>query len=184
MKTLAITTIFTICMVGVAQASITFDFEGVPFPAGPASIEAYMESIYNSDITVDNARVGDGIFAGPLGPDNYIQDAGFGEHWFSISFNEVPIISASFDWAVQLDSFYAEADGVEIFSAGWDLWDYGNSGTINFASPVTTLMFSNSGLGEIEVDNLTVKPIPVPGAILLGGIGVGIVGWLRRRRSL
>ena len=47
---------------------------------------------------------------------------------------------------------------------------YGNGGACNWDT--------------VGIDNLQWEQIPAPGAILLGSLGVGIVGWLRRRRTL
>lgn len=57
-------------------------------------------------------------------------------------------------------------------------------GVIDFAG-ISSISFNAAGaLDGLAFDAASYNVIPAPGAILLGSIGVGLVGWLRRRRTL
>jgi hypothetical protein len=178
---LAVIAVVVSTFTGSATA-VLFDFDELPWAGGPAVIENYMEEVYGSDITVTHGIVGNGILNGPLGPDHYIQAGpSWGTHWLSFGFNEVPITAVSFDWATEIDAFHAFADHTLFFSRQCGAWSSGNSGTIYFQSPVTTLKFTDSCLGEIEVDNLIVTPVPEPATVFLLGLG-GLALLYKRRK--
>lgn len=70
---------------------------------------------------------------------------------------------------------------------------YGEDYTIWFGGTNSegagALVFDNFTNGFVSdsagfESTLSVTAVPVPGAVLLGGIGVGFVGWMRRRKTL
>ncbi len=106
----------------------------------------------------------------------------------------------SFDFAVQSVTFIYGGNAGDILVEARDAFDMvvdsfyqASTGNGQPAGPVTlsgsgirSLYWEDtvSGMNFAPLDNIGLSVIPAPGAILLGSIGVGIVSWLRRRRTL
>jgi hypothetical protein len=61
---------------------------------------------------------------------------------------------------------------------------FGVTSTVPFNSVLVANGTQAYGVETYEMDNMVTSTIPAPGAILLGSIGLGVVNWLRRRKTL
>jgi hypothetical protein len=139
---------------------------------------------------------------------NYVRTAGTSGD-SEIYFVDVPIYSIQFDLAVfddgaggvfdfdlfAYDATFDAGGGREdpsaaalVFQTSWS--DSGpfdmNSGVITFASPVSLIVWSDSGARDVGIDNLivsTTKPVPEPTAAPLFAVGSLIVGGALRKKA-
>jgi hypothetical protein len=96
-------------------------------------------------------------------------------------------------WLADIDSMDVSLGGLftgVLALPGSAPWGSYVSPVITVGAPtVASISFAATGtdnvgllLDNVELNSIDV--IPAPGAILLGSIGAGLVGWLRRRRAL
>lgn len=201
---------FTVFTSVPAQAEWTlFDFNdvlGINGTDSDTAISRYMTGVMGSTVIADDVEVRDNwdsdnpIWAGKAGADDFLRcDSATGD--LELIFSD-PISRVTGDGY----AFYTQ-NGYDYHIRGYDA-SYGGdhenplssslvteysiytgSGhdapfDVVFDRPVSLLVLSNGGREWIGVDNLSVQTTPVPGAGLLAVIGMGVTGWLKRRKTL
>jgi hypothetical protein len=75
-------------------------------------------------------------------------------------------------------------DGSADSTNSWYYGDLDDDIVAGDAGTMVYVTFDHNADGVVSFDNIRIYAVPAPGAILLGGLGAGLVGWLRRRKTL
>jgi len=186
---------------------------GSPGATGTANqfISSYMTGVYGSSVTATGGAAwtnGDkgADWAGKTDTDKWLRTYGAVDYsetpgYMQISFDAVPIISGSFE-AYVFEATQGADFTVSLYGAGYgdrynpDAAALIATGTVDNGvgslpvsfgpapEAISLIVVSNEGWHDVAIDNFQVTAIPAPGALLLGGLGASLVGYLRRRKTL
>ncbi len=166
----------------VSKAGIIVEFSEVDLPSptlldGTTHFDAYGLAFEDTTFWgIDSRFVGAGI------DDRGITTTGGQDNAMTVVFIQ-PVTSFTVDYVtISENTIYGTAydlGGNPI--AGFSSSGYGQWSVF---TGLTKKITFHDGTGYIGIGRIEFEAIPAPGAILLGSIGVGLVGWLRRRRAL
>jgi hypothetical protein len=186
---------------------------GSPGAGGTADqyISSYMTGVYGSSVTATGgaAWTNDSAgadWAGKTGTDQWLRTygaVGYSETpgYMQISFDDRPLASGSFaayvfeatEGADLTISLYGSGYGDRYAPDATALIATGSTDAgvgeifVSFSGlpqAVSLMVISNEGYHDVAIDDFTAQAVPAPGAILLGSLGTGLVGYLRRRKTL
>lgn len=161
---------------GLSYMGITFGFK----VAGSPSTDAIYNGIGPGTLTYLQDPSMEGTTAGILTLDfaNPTDQLEFGVALNSYDASALGYAVRLYDPSYQLIGVYSGSTSPLIL---WSEGQFTYSGTLVRRAVIG---FNEQVASRFALDNLTINPIPAPGAMLLGSFGLGLVNWLRRRRTL
>ena len=195
-KFLAVCVLATLMSAGAAEAAVTLTFDELPYQ----SVDGLSYKGITFGFSMDGSPSTDAHY-NAIGPGllTYVQDAsleGNAQGVLTLDFAS-PTNMLEFGLALDTRRPLADAFTVELFDMTMTslgtitestdpliLWSEGQFSYTGAAISRAVISFNDQYARRFAIDNLTANTIPAPGAILLGSLGAGCVGWLRRRKTL
>ena len=193
-KLIMICVVVSLMSAGVSNASITLDFTELPFQ--PVDGLSYMGVTFG--FSVGGSPSTDARYhAGGPGSVIFVQDPSLEGTTAGILTLDFATPTSMLEFGVALNTYDAVTQGfvVRLYDTSLiGVYQVNTSPLVSFSEGQFTysgprrvthaaIGFNDQVVSRFALDNLTYT-VPAPGAILLGGIGVSLVGWLRRRRAL
>jgi hypothetical protein len=195
-KILTICILFVLMSVGTANAAFTLTFDELP--TQPVDGLSYNGVTFG--FKVDWIPSTDAVY-NDIGPGTltYLQDASLEGTSAGVLILDFANPTDQIDFSVALNSYNSVTTAyvVKLYDPSYTpigtftgdtsplvLWSEGQFTYSGTRVRRAIIGFNDQAANRFAIDNLTINPIPAPGAVLLGSFGLGLVNWLRRRRTL